>query len=61
MKFLLSQRISFVLRVNLVPSLPLRPGDDICANATWAKNATTIAGGNGQGSQLNQFDRPHGL
>ncbi|CAF0914802.1 unnamed protein product [Rotaria sordida] len=44
-----------------IPSLPLRPGDGICANATWAKNATTIAGGNGQGSQLNQFDRPHGL
>ncbi|CAF4832754.1 unnamed protein product [Rotaria sp. Silwood1] len=61
MKFLLSKRISFVLRVNLAPSLPLRPGDGICENATWAENATTIAGGNGRGSQLNQFDRPHGL
>ncbi|CAF1483211.1 unnamed protein product, partial [Rotaria sordida] len=33
----------------------------ICATATWAQNGQTVAGGNGSGSELNQFDRPFGL
>ncbi|CAF4119142.1 unnamed protein product [Rotaria sp. Silwood2] len=41
--------------------IPLRPGDGICALATWTQNATTVAGGNGQGSDLNQLDIPYGF
>jgi hypothetical protein len=35
--------------------------DGICANATWNTNGITVAGGNGQGSRLNQLDHPMGL
>ncbi|CAF4008715.1 unnamed protein product [Rotaria sp. Silwood1] len=41
---------------------PLRaPSIEIHPNATWSKNGVTVAGGNGQGSGLNQLDRPLGL
>ncbi|CAF1210481.1 unnamed protein product [Adineta steineri] len=30
-------------------------------NLKWKQNAITMAGGNGQGQQLNQFDRPLGI
>jgi len=30
-------------------------------NLKWKQQATTIAGGNGRGNQLNQFDRPNGI
>ncbi|CAF5168909.1 unnamed protein product, partial [Rotaria sp. Silwood1] len=29
--------------------------------ATWSTNGTTVAGGNGQGSETNQLYNPHGL
>jgi sugar lactone lactonase YvrE len=35
--------------------------DGICARAIWNTNGTTVAGGNGQGSGLNQLDHPMGL
>jgi hypothetical protein len=35
--------------------------DGICVNAIWNPNGTTVAGGNGQGSGLNQLDHPMGL
>ncbi|CAF2949022.1 unnamed protein product [Rotaria sp. Silwood2] len=44
----------------LCPSLP-KPGDGICANARWAQNGTTVAGGNDQGSELNQLADPFGI
>ncbi|CAF3308487.1 unnamed protein product, partial [Rotaria socialis] len=34
---------------------------NIPANATWAQNAVTIAGGNGYGGATNQLSVPHGL
>ncbi|CAF3761150.1 unnamed protein product [Rotaria sp. Silwood1] len=34
---------------------------DIHPNATWSKNGTTIAGGNGRGSGTNQLSNPLGL
>ena len=37
------------------------PDDGICASATWNRNGVTVAGGNGQGSALNQLDGPNGL
>ncbi|CAF1188226.1 unnamed protein product [Rotaria sordida] len=42
--------------------LPLRASlIDIHPNAKWSKNGITIAGGNGQGSGINQFSKPCGL
>ncbi|CAF4263811.1 unnamed protein product, partial [Adineta steineri] len=38
-----------------------KPGDGICANATWSRNGTTVAGGTDQGSELNQLLYPYGL
>ncbi|CAF3404643.1 unnamed protein product [Rotaria sp. Silwood1] len=38
-----------------------KPGDGICADATWARIGTTVAGGNGVGDGLNQLDQPFGL
>ena len=38
-----------------------RPGDGICANAIWARNGITVAGGNGVGDGLNQLAQPFGL
>jgi len=35
--------------------------DGICANAIWDSNGITVAGGNGQGSALNQLNHPMGL
>ncbi|UJR32777.1 hypothetical protein I4U23_020237 [Adineta vaga] len=35
--------------------------DGICTDATWNTSGITIAGGNGQGSGLNQLDHPMGL
>ena len=35
--------------------------DGICKNAIWNPNGITIAGGNGQGSGLNQLNYPMGL
>ncbi|CAF2146067.1 unnamed protein product [Rotaria magnacalcarata] len=37
------------------------PDDGICDSATWDTNGTTVAGGNGAGSQLNQFHFPSGI
>jgi sugar lactone lactonase YvrE len=34
---------------------------NIAANAKWIQNATTVAGGNGQGNELNQLNSPFGL
>ncbi|CAF4788320.1 unnamed protein product, partial [Rotaria magnacalcarata] len=34
---------------------------NIPANAKWAQNGVTIAGGNGQGGATNQLFYPHGL
>lgn len=34
---------------------------DIPPNATWTQNGITVAGGNGQGSGLNQLSYPHNL
>jgi sugar lactone lactonase YvrE len=33
----------------------------ISINTTWEQDGVTIAGGNGQGSQLNQLSYPHGM
>ncbi|CAM4981259.1 unnamed protein product [Rotaria socialis] len=33
----------------------------IPANATWAQNGVTIAGGHGRGNATNQLNEPHGL
>ncbi|CAF1294715.1 unnamed protein product [Rotaria sordida] len=38
-----------------------RPDNGICARAKWAQNATTVAGGHGQGSELNQLNFPYGF
>jgi sugar lactone lactonase YvrE len=35
--------------------------DGICASATWNPHGITVAGGNGQGSGLNQLNHPMGL
>ncbi|CAF5227711.1 unnamed protein product, partial [Rotaria magnacalcarata] len=35
---------------------PVMPIDDICANATWHQNGIIVAGGNGDGSALNQLN-----
>ncbi|CAF1229667.1 unnamed protein product [Adineta steineri] len=35
--------------------------DGICANATWNPYGITVAGGNGQGSELNQLNHPMGI
>ena len=35
--------------------------DGICARATWNTTGVTVAGGNGQGSELNQLDHPMGI
>ncbi|CAM4951198.1 unnamed protein product [Rotaria socialis] len=40
---------------------PVMPIDDICANATWHQNGIIVAGGNGEGSTLNQLSGPEGL
>ncbi|CAF3903548.1 unnamed protein product [Rotaria sp. Silwood1] len=42
------------------PPLP-EPGDGICTSATWDQNGVTVAGGNKDGSALNQLDYPKGL
>ena len=34
---------------------------DIPINLKWKQNAITIAGGNGEGQELNQLNRPYGL
>ncbi|CAF3767139.1 unnamed protein product [Rotaria sp. Silwood1] len=44
-----------------VNSKTTRPDDGICARAKWAQNATTVAGGHGQGSELNQLNFPYGF
>ncbi|CAF1301705.1 unnamed protein product, partial [Rotaria sordida] len=36
-----------------IPNIPI--------NARWAQNATTVAGGHGEGSATNQLSWPHGL
>ena len=42
--------------------MPLRaPAICIPPNAKWTQNGTTVAGGNGQGTGINQLSRPHGL
>ncbi|CAF1622692.1 unnamed protein product [Rotaria magnacalcarata] len=40
---------------------PVVPDDGICANATWNPNGLTVAGGNGEGSELNQLRYPWGF
>lgn len=42
----------------LCPPSPGLPEDGICANATWNQTGITVAGGNGEGSALNQFWEP---
>ena len=37
------------------------PDDGICVNATWNPNGITVAGGNGEGSELNQLRYPWGF
>ncbi|CAF1285775.1 unnamed protein product, partial [Rotaria sp. Silwood1] len=39
-------------------SLPSKPGDGICATATWERVGQVVAGGNGAGSNLNQLNHP---
>ncbi|CAF0888505.1 unnamed protein product [Rotaria sp. Silwood1] len=39
----------------------LSTDNDICGKVTWSPNGTTVAGGNGQGSELNQLNYPFGL
>ncbi|CAF1444683.1 unnamed protein product, partial [Rotaria magnacalcarata] len=34
---------------------------NIPANAKWSQNGVTIAGGNGEWSDTNQLEHPHGL
>ncbi|CAF5167660.1 unnamed protein product, partial [Rotaria sp. Silwood1] len=42
--------------------VPLRASSiDIHPNAKWAQNGATVAGGNGDGSEINQLARPWGL
>ncbi|CAF4280158.1 unnamed protein product, partial [Rotaria sordida] len=41
---------------------PLRGSSiDIHPNARWQQNGITVAGGNGQGNEINQFSSPRGL
>ncbi|CAF4029686.1 unnamed protein product, partial [Rotaria sordida] len=41
---------------------PLRASlTDICPNTKWIQNGLTVAGGNGQGSGINQLSNPYGL
>ena len=47
------------LRLALAP--PTRPGDGICASATWNRKGVTVAGGNGQGAATNQLYYPYGV
>ncbi|CAF3994779.1 unnamed protein product, partial [Rotaria sp. Silwood1] len=43
-------------------TIPLRaPAIDIDPNAKWAQNGLTVAGGNGQGTGINQLSGPWGL
>ncbi|CAF4485063.1 unnamed protein product [Rotaria socialis] len=44
-----------------IVSPPVVPDDGICANATWDPNGVTVAGGNGEGSELNQLRYPWGF
>ncbi|CAF4831432.1 unnamed protein product [Rotaria sp. Silwood1] len=55
---LASQIICPSIRTTTTPSIS---EDGICASATWNQNGITVAGGNGQGSELNQLDYPLGL
>jgi hypothetical protein len=42
--------------------VPLRaPAIDIHWIAAWQQNGLTVAGGNGWGNGINQFDNPYGL
>ncbi|CAF1084314.1 unnamed protein product [Rotaria magnacalcarata] len=40
---------------------PVVPDDGICASATWNQNGVTVAGGNGEGPELNQLRYPWGF
>jgi len=50
----------FVLSFFLHLALP-RPGDGICAGATWTQNSTIVAGGRDAGSALDQLNFPFGI
>ncbi|CAF1245320.1 unnamed protein product [Rotaria sp. Silwood1] len=56
----LSKGLSFPNFVALSPSLRAN-SIDIHPNARWQQNGTTVAGGNGLGSGLNQLNYPLGL
>jgi sugar lactone lactonase YvrE len=49
------------LSLHLLASSPVVPDDGICANATWNQNGVIVAGGNGDGSELDQISWPYGL
>ncbi|CAF4789702.1 unnamed protein product, partial [Rotaria sp. Silwood1] len=45
-----------------LPKVPLRASFiDIHPNAKWTQNGITVAGGNGEGSEINQLKCPYGL
>ena len=46
---------------HLLASSPVVPDDGICANAIWNQNGVVVAGGNGDGSALDQISWPYGL
>lgn len=53
---------NFVQRFSLISALPLRSSSNaIHSNATWARNGSTVAGGNGLGNETNQFHAPLGV
>ncbi|CAF3385253.1 unnamed protein product [Rotaria socialis] len=47
-----SQKMSNISLV-VIPNIP--------ANAKWAENGTTVAGGHGRGNELNQLNSPYGI
>ncbi|CAF4264699.1 unnamed protein product [Rotaria sp. Silwood2] len=50
-----------ILQLTGMRTLWPRSFPNIRINATWTQNALTIAGGQGEGSSLNQLSRPFGL
>jgi sugar lactone lactonase YvrE len=47
--------------INFCYIIGLFSSPNISANASWAQNGITIAGGNGYGSELNQLSSPFGI
>ncbi|CAF1480242.1 unnamed protein product, partial [Didymodactylos carnosus] len=58
--FLLASVINAAIFGTLL-GLCLRPTATLCTPTTWSENGTTVAGGNGVGSNLNQLNNPVGI